>query len=334
MVHRSVFSIAVFVVGLALLGGIGAVAAQDGTVVLETNGEKADTGMVDTDFEVTDVRPSTGENEAKVSYDDEDGTVTVNGTVIGRNMCETTELGSAEHDDTGSLRLNVVSHLDKRERELGCASVLTDIDYSLTVTFEGGLPEDTSVRHDGEEVTETSTEKRDGVSGFEVSIDSTNSPVTVGERVTVTGTVENIGDEPDTQRITATVSGFGPFTQTVSLKAGESRTKSISVPTTPGDAGTYTLKVESENDTSTETVKVEPDGVAEREAEGSPAEGVSDELWDAVTSEDGEQDLSLADLGSAIREYRESPEETNIDGMGFTLSDLGSLIQHYRDEAV
>ena len=59
----------------------------------------------------------------------------------------------------------------------------------------------------------------------------------------------------------------------------------------------------------------------------SPVEGVSDELWTAVTQGNGE--LSLGNLGTAITEYQENGE---IDGVQIELSDLGSLIQHYQNE--
>jgi outer membrane protein assembly factor BamB len=95
---------------------------------------------------------------------------------------------------------------------------------------------------------------------FEVTIDSTNSPVTEGEVLNITGTIENIGGQQDTQTITATASGLGSITRTVMLNAGESTTEMVSVPTSTGDAGTYTVTVESENDTATTTVEVESDG--------------------------------------------------------------------------
>jgi len=91
---------------------------------------------------------------------------------------------------------------------------------------------------------------------FEVTVDSTNSPVEEGETITVTGTVENTGDQSGTQTITATVSGVGSTAETVSLNDGDSRTETFSVPTGTGDAGTHTLMVESQDDTATEAVTV------------------------------------------------------------------------------
>jgi len=95
---------------------------------------------------------------------------------------------------------------------------------------------------------------------FEVSIDGTNAPVEEGETLNITGTIENTGGQQDTQDITASASGLGSLTRTVTLDAGESRTETVSVPTNTGDSGTYTVTVESENDTATTTVEVESDG--------------------------------------------------------------------------
>jgi PKD repeat protein len=94
--------------------------------------------------------------------------------------------------------------------------------------------------------------------------------------------------------------------------------------------GTYavTLTViddDGATDSTTTTVEV-------RDPSESPVEGVSDELWNAVTADDGSDGLSLADLGNAIQEYRSNPGNAEVGGVGIGLSDLGSLIQHYRNE--
>jgi len=92
---------------------------------------------------------------------------------------------------------------------------------------------------------------------FEIKIDNTNSPVEEGEELNVTTTIENTGDQPDTQTITATVPDVGSATETVSLNGSDSTIETVSVPTSSGDAGNYTLTVESDNDTATEAVTIE-----------------------------------------------------------------------------
>lgn len=68
------------------------------------------------------------------------------------------------------------------------------------------------------------------------------------------------------------------------------------------------------------------------ESDASPVDGVSDALWVAVTGNDGEDGLSLADLGNAIQEYQKNPGDADVGGVSITLSDLGSLIQYYQNE--
>ncbi|MDZ7688034.1 MAG: hypothetical protein U5J64_04795 [Halobacteriales archaeon] len=113
---------------------------------------------------------------------------------------------------------------------------------------------------------------------------------------------------------------------------------------------TYTLSVDvtggSEGDTGTITAatggNIGDSGVDDQESEtftlidatSSPVEDVSDELWTAVTQNDNDNGLSLADLGNAIQEYQANPGNADIDGVSIGLSDLGALIQHYQNEVV
>ena len=111
--------------------------------------------------------------------------------------------------------------------------------------------------------------------------------------------------------------------------SGEVTTYSYSNP----DTYTVTLTVtddEGATDTTTETITVESDGDG---GTGSPVEDVSDALWTAVTQDDGEDGLSLADLGNAIQQYQANPGNAEVGGVGIGLSQLGSLIQYYQNEA-
>jgi len=95
---------------------------------------------------------------------------------------------------------------------------------------------------------------------FEVSIDSTNSPVPEGDTLQITATVTNTGGQQDTQDITGTASGLGSVTRTVMLDGDESRTETVSIPTSQGDAGSFTITVSSDDDTATTTVTVQDAG--------------------------------------------------------------------------
>ena len=277
---------------------------------------------------------------------------------------------------------------------------------------------------------------------FEVTIDSTNSPVTEGETLTVDVSIENTGEEPDTHQVSLSVGGTERDSTSVTVLGGGTMTETFEWATRDGDAGDYTATVESEDDSNTAAVTVKepdidlisvdgpstvlPDGEFEFTVEmidssvgevavdsddfdvelsviddagdsigaqtdtsvefidideedstytlnvnvtggsegdmgtitaatgeridnpdvddqisstfsladvsESPVEGVSDELWTVVTQDDGEDGLSLADLGNAIQEYQDNPSDADVGSVSITLSDLGSLIQHYRTE--
>jgi hypothetical protein len=164
---------------------------------------------------------------------------------------------------------------------------------------------------------------------FEVSIDSTNSPIEGGETITIETTVENTGGELNAQEVTSDAESLGSDATTFFLNPGELTTETFSIPTDEGDAGTYTVTVETRDDTDAATLTV-----TEKDVTKSPVEGVSDDLWTAVTQNDGDDGLSLADLGNAIQVYQNSPDNADVDGVSIGLSDLGALIQYYQSEVV
>jgi len=168
----------------------------------------------------------------------------------------------------------------------------------------------------------------DGSSNLGARIDDTNSPVEEGNPLTVDATFENTGDRQGAQTVSASVPGLGSDSVSVSIDGGSSTTETFSLPTGTGDAGEHVATVRSENDTDSTTVAVESGVVS------SPVEDISDELWTAVTADDGSDGLSLADLGNAIQEYQANPTDADVDGVSIKLSDLGSLIQYYRTEVV
>ncbi len=94
---------------------------------------------------------------------------------------------------------------------------------------------------------------------FDVKNVTTNSPVTAGESVNVSYTVENTGDETATQDITLDANGTNVDTQfNVQLSSGQSTTNTLSWTTTSADVGTSpTVTVASADDSVQKTVTVE-----------------------------------------------------------------------------
>lgn len=91
---------------------------------------------------------------------------------------------------------------------------------------------------------------------FQVTIDSTNSPVDEGETLEVQVTIENTGDQSDTQTINLTIGGQVRDSTDVTLGGGNSTTKTLTWQTQDGDGGDYTAEVASENDSDTTDVTV------------------------------------------------------------------------------
>jgi hypothetical protein len=83
-----------------------------------------------------------------------------------------------------------------------------------------------------------------------------NEPVAAGETLSVSPTVENVGDRTATQTVAYTVDGTRRDSQTVTLAPGESRTVPLNWSTTSDDAGTYAAAVATANDTATRSLTV------------------------------------------------------------------------------
>jgi len=92
---------------------------------------------------------------------------------------------------------------------------------------------------------------------FQVSIDSTNSPVTEGENLTVNVTIENTGDEDGTQSVTVEGDSLGEVSKDISVASGTSTVKMFSLATESGDAGTYTVTATSADDSDDNSVTVQ-----------------------------------------------------------------------------
>ena len=83
---------------------------------------------------------------------------------------------------------------------------------------------------------------------FDVSIDSTNSPVVEGERVGVTATVENTGDLLANQTITLRTGEETLDSRPVALDGGQTATITLNWETEPGDGGEYSVNVASDDE--------------------------------------------------------------------------------------
>ena len=93
---------------------------------------------------------------------------------------------------------------------------------------------------------------------FEVAVTEVTTPVTAGEPFAVTAEVQNTGEMPGSQTVTARADGLGSDEETVLLDQQESQSLTLAVGTEQGDGGEYTLTVSSENSSDTTRVTIEP----------------------------------------------------------------------------
>jgi len=87
-----------------------------------------------------------------------------------------------------------------------------------------------------------------------VSVDA--PPVVEGEVLDVTATVENVGETAGTSAVSAAIDGVGENSTAVTLGAGESTTVTLAVDTDIGDAGEYTVAVETPQDALATTTEL------------------------------------------------------------------------------
>jgi hypothetical protein len=151
------------VLGTGALGGclsqyedIAGEAGETTTEADETEATDQKPTLADTSFEQLDSGCGQPKNEASVSFEEQDGSIDVTGTIPGSNACYVAELADASYDsETGTLELTVSSV--EKEGADACAQCITEIDYEATFAFEGGLPASVRVVHRAMGETETVT---------------------------------------------------------------------------------------------------------------------------------------------------------------------------------
>jgi hypothetical protein len=110
----------------------------DGT---PTDGGGTD-GVTDQSLSITDSGCGAEVDEASVSFDDG---VTVTGTIWGNDACYTATLRDIRYTD-GELVVAVAAE-STAETDTACAPCITEIDYEVSVTFDGDGPESVTVAH-------------------------------------------------------------------------------------------------------------------------------------------------------------------------------------------
>jgi hypothetical protein len=138
-------------------GSPGVVVTHDGQEVDTSEGRGDETDgnrpeMTGSEFEVTGSECGTETNEAEYTpsqgmSENNESTGVVEGTVSGPDSCTTAELGYVSYDrEDDTLVADVRSGSTDAEV---CEDCITEVNYLLEATFEGGVPDSAAVSHDG-----------------------------------------------------------------------------------------------------------------------------------------------------------------------------------------
>ncbi|PSP59743.1 hypothetical protein BRC73_05890, partial [Halobacteriales archaeon QH_7_66_37] len=199
------------------------------------------------DVNVTDTNSPVREGETL--------TVDVNVTNTGSETDTQTIDLNVDNDQDGSFDINADEETDV-ELDPGESRSVT-----LTYTTQtGDAPEiDFEVLSDDDREERTVTVNAPAF--FDVNVTDTNSPVTEGETLEVDVNVTNTGDNPDTQTLNLTDTGFTSAEQDtvdVSLAPGAyNNSITLEWSTSDGDAGTGNVTVFSENTSDAAAVTVQ-----------------------------------------------------------------------------
>jgi acyl dehydratase len=168
---------------------------------------------------------------------------------------------------------------------------------------------------------------------------ASNTPVTVGEDLSVAATVENGGGATATRTVTLAVDGTERNRTVVSVAPNGTETVRLDWSTVAGDAGTYTATVTVGNGTvvtaaANESVSVRersPDPVAEGSTSAPPTDPDGDGRFEDV---DGDGDVSYRDVVVLFEQFetvaaRPTTAPFDYDGDGaVSFVDLVDLFEH------
>ncbi|MCL9812635.1 CARDB domain-containing protein [Natranaeroarchaeum aerophilus] len=237
-----------------------------------------------------------------VSIDDYDNDVDARDTVKVEYTVENTR----SDEGTQDIEFRIDGTVEGTEDDLTLDEGDTHSDTFSYTTDGSDTPEiDVRVASDDDGVTEAVTVSGGaGGTNFEVSIDTTNSPVEEGEDLDVTAEITNTGSENGDQTITLDVGGEQRDSESVDVDDGETETVTLRWSTSDGDTGDYTAIVASEDASDDTGVEVESDGAGdpvnfEVDITGTNSPVEEDEELTVTAdientgSEDGDQTIAL-----------------------------------------
>jgi outer membrane protein assembly factor BamB/serine/threonine protein kinase/FKBP-type peptidyl-prolyl cis-trans isomerase 2 len=220
-------------------------------------------------FSLSTGEGDSGEYTATVSTDDDSAQETV--TVLAPAMFTVDIVETTDPVEGGSLDVTVdventgnaggMRTVALSVPSLGSNSVEVDLDGGgsttetlsiLTEAGDAGEYDATVEAGDSSDSTEVTVL---APAAFTVDIEETTTPVE-GGTLGVTVAVENTGDSSGTRTVELSVPGLGSDSREVSLDGGDSTTETLSILTETGDAGEYTVTVETGNSSDSADVTV------------------------------------------------------------------------------
>ena len=129
--------------------------------------------LVDQSFEVKRVDCGNDYGDHDVTTDD--GVVTVEGVLDGRNTCYSAELVTSEYDAAADELYVEIESVASEDRE-ACATCIVEIEYVATFTFEGGEPSSIRVDQRGSTTGSSSASQSVSDSNSGTKHDATETP--------------------------------------------------------------------------------------------------------------------------------------------------------------
>ncbi|MDY7081333.1 MAG: CARDB domain-containing protein, partial [Halobacteria archaeon] len=244
--------------------------AVDGSTVASQSVTLAGGESQSVSFDWTTSTGDVGSHNIEVSSDDDTASTTVtveerpapanfNVSITGTNSpvtagepvnvtAEVTNTGEQQGTQTVALEDEDGFELDNREVTLSAGE-----SQSVTLSYESAQAGTYTLNvtsDDDSDSTQVMVEEKPEPANFTVSIDSTNSPVTAGDKLLVNTTITNTGDLQDTQTVELDINGVVD-SQQVTLTGGASQSVTLE----------WTTPDISANDNMTGTVSTANDSV-------------------------------------------------------------------------
>jgi len=230
------------------------------TVGLQPESERIDAGETATyDVVVQNVDGGVGAYDFTVSVGDASVASITDVAAQGNPSGETTDISITEDGSSADVMAALADTSDSGSVAIATVTIEGDADG----TSDLGLSVDALGTEAGEsyDVSETTgasvtveSEQEPEPANFAVGITDTNSPVVEGDSIEVTALIENTGETEATRDIELDVGELGTDSVSVTLDGDEKTTKTLNVETEAGDAGEYTARMSTGDDTDSTTV--------------------------------------------------------------------------------